>query len=281
MRSLKITSENGSSISIGQTNPYMLQVLEGTGIPDSTKESVKSPNQDGSTHIQTLLEDREIELEFGILESDFPTLFNLKEVVCRTLNPKYALTIVYDYPGGSKKIIGRLSGPVEFPEGDMLGYQKAICTIECADPYWTDLELTGEKLAVSAPYFRFPLRFIPNTMFSVIQNKTIVIENMGHVSTPVWIKFFGPALNPVVTNLTTGEFMKINKELLPGEVLEINTALGNKSVMINGVNAFGFIDLDSDFFYLVPGENTLTYDAESGSESAEVIINYNNRYVGV
>ena len=281
MRKLTITSENGSSMLISKTNPYVLQVLEGTGVPDSSKVSLKSPNQDGSTYIQTLLEDREIELEFGILESDFPTLYALKETVCRTLNPKYQLDILYEYPGGSKRIKGVLAGPVDFPEGDMIGYQKAVCTIECSNPFWKDKDPTGEKLAVSVPAFHFPLRFAPKTIFSVILNKTITIDVKGHVPTPINIKFNGPADNPSVTNLTTGEFVKVNKSLAEGEILEINTALGNKYVRIDGKNAFGFIDLTTTFFYLQPGENIITYDADSGSDSAEVVLTYNNWYMGV
>jgi len=281
MRTLTIKSENGSSIKISKSNPYVLQQLEGTGVPKSSKETVKAPNQDGSTHINTTFDDRDLDIKFAILESDFPSLYVLKEEVCKTLNPKYTLDILYEYPGGKKRIKGVLDGEVDFPEGDMIGYQEAKFSIECSNPFWLDDEPSGEKLAVSKPTFRFPLIFSPNITFSVILNKTIKINVKGHVEVPIVIKFNGPALNPVVKNLTTNKFIKVEKELYVGEVLEIRTEKGNKSVMINGENAFGFIDLDSELFYLNPGENIITYDADSGSESAEVSLTYTNRYVGV
>lgn len=281
MRTLTITSTNGTSITIGKTNPYILQKLEGLGIPNNTSESLKSPNQDGTSYVQTLLESREIELEFGILIAGFENQFALREAVCRTLNPKYELDILYTYPGGVKRITGHLAGPVAFPKGDDIGYQKAVCTLECNNPFWRDENPTGEILAVSAPAFRFPLIFNPEIEFSVILNKTITIVNVGHVPTPINIKFQGPALNPVITNETAGEFMKVNKGLLEGEVLEINTQFGNKYVRIDGVNAFGFIDTSSTFFSLQPGDNIITYDADSGSDSAEVILRYSNLYTGV
>ena len=171
----------------------------------------------------------------------------------------------YSYPGGSKKITGRLAGQVQFLRGGKKGYQQAAFTIECYQPFWEDLEPTGERMAVSVPAFHFPLIFNPNIIFGVILNKTITIDNIGHVNTPINIKFFGPSENPVVTNETTGEFIKVD----------------NKYVRIDDVNAFGFIDPDSTFFNLIPGDNILTYDADSGSESAEVLITYRNLYTGV
>lgn len=281
MRTLTISSANGTSITIGKTNPYILQKLEGLGIPNNTSESLKSPNQDGTSYVQTLLESREIELEFGILIAGFVNQFALREAVCRTLNPKYELDILYTYPGGVKRITGHLTGPVSFPKGDEIGYQKAVCSLECNNPFWRDAEPTGEVLAVSVPKFHFPLVFNPTIIFSIILNKTITITNQGHVATPLLITFNGPAENPIVTNETTGEFMKVNKILLSDEVLEINTAFGNKYVRINGVNAFGFIDPQSRFFSLQPGDNVITYDADIGADNAEVVLTYSNLFTGV
>lgn len=281
MRKLTITSANGLSMEISRTNPYILQKLSGEGTPNSETEALKSPNQDGSTYIQTLFTERELEIEVAILESDFGGMFTLREEVCRILNPKYALTLLYEYPGGVKKILGHLAGAVSFPRGGQRGYQKAAFTIECNNPFWTDESLIGKKLAVSAPKFHFPLVFAPKIVFSEILNKSVVVDNVGHVPAPVRIQFFGATTNPIITNETTGEFIKVNKTLLSGEILEINTAFGNKYVTIDGVNAFGFIDPESTFFNLAPGENTITYDADSGSDSAEVILTYTNRYTGV
>lgn len=280
-RKLTVTSGNGLSMEIGRSKPYILQVLDGTGIPSSDTETLKSPNQDGSSYVQTLLNEREIEVEMAILENEFPDLFTLKESVCAILNPKYRLTVLYEYPGGSKEIIGHLSSEVIFTRGGMRGYQKAAFTIECSDPMWTDDDDTGVVLAVSAPTFYFPLVFDPEITFSEAQNKTVTINNNGHVATPITIQFFGPSENPIITNETTGEFIKVNKTLAAGEVMIITTGFGQKSVTIDGVNSFGFIDPASTFFDLEPGDNVITYDADSGADSAEVIITYRNRFTGV
>lgn len=46
-------------------------------------------------------------------------------------------------------------------------------------------------------------------------------------------------------------------------------------------NVFNYIDLDSTFLQLAPGDNLLRYDAESGIENLDVAIYYRPQYVGV
>jgi hypothetical protein len=107
----------------------------------------------------------------------------------------------------------------------------------------------------------------------------------GHMESPVKIIFHGPAENPMVTNLTTGKFFRINRTLTSDETLHINTTFGEKTVEveINGIrqNAFNYIDLDSTFFNLLPGDNLIEYTAGDGVTPKGVEIRYKNRYLGV
>jgi hypothetical protein len=281
MRTLSITSENGSALAISRTFPYVLNYLLGSNAPSSEAENRKSPYQNGVTHINTTLNARELIVGVTLCATDMISVQQARAALANALNPEYRLTLLYDYAGGTKKITGYLSSPVEFEE-EGKNAQVGEFTIECDNPYWTDEEQSSARLAISVPTFHFPLAFPPTITFSVIVNRIVTIDNNGHTQTPVNIKFFGPSTNPIITNVTTGLFIKVNRTLLDGEVLEINTYGDDKYVRIDGVNAFGSIDLDSSLsFSLIPGENEITYDADSGAESAEVLITYDKRYVGV
>jgi hypothetical protein len=301
MRKITITSSNGSSIEISLTLPYILQKLEGLGIPENSTEKLKSPDQDGTSWVQTLLDSRSIELEFGILTTTDVEKFNLRENVSKVFNPKYELDILYEYPGGKKRITGHLDGPLNFAKSDDRRYQKVLALIECNEPFWRDEEDSEATLTLEEPGFKFPLVFNPSIVFGVIANNTVVINTVGHVPSPVNIKFIGPATNPIVTNDTSGEFIKVNKVLASNEMLEINTAFGNKYVLFgeyqeviqpdgsieyefvssNPENAFGFIDPDSTFFQLMVGDNIITFNDDTQSEDAILRIKYNNLYTGV
>lgn len=112
-------------------------------------------------------------------------------------------------------------------------------------------------------------------------------NNDGDVETPVLIHYQGPAKNPFIQNETTGEFIKVNYDLEETDVLEINTAFGAKRVEVVGgdggrTNVFHWIDLNSTFFQLMPGDNTLRYDSdeEADRERARVTVYWYNRYAG-
>ena len=46
-------------------------------------------------------------------------------------------------------------------------------------------------------------------------------------------------------------------------------------------NAFHYIDLDSTFFQLQPGDNMIEYTTDNELEPQSVEIRYRNRYIGV
>ena len=68
-------------------------------------------------------------------------------------------------------------------------------------------------------------------------------------------------------------------------MLTVTTHFANKRVELTkqGIteNAFGWLDLDSAFLQLYPGDNLLRYDADDGLDSLEVDIYYTPQYVGV
>ncbi|MEJ1731230.1 phage tail family protein, partial [Escherichia coli] len=65
------------------------------------------------------------------------------------------------------------------------------------------------------------------------------------------------------------------------DVLTVSTTFGEKYVRINGENAFHYIDLDSTFWQLVPGENILSYASNNDSINTKVIVKWKNRYIGL
>ena len=155
--------------------------------------------------------------------------------------------------------------------------------MNCPSPFWLDTFIEGEEFSYLMGGISFRLK-IPTTFSYRGKRKTVI--NSGDVDAPVSIEFYGPGTNPVIYNETTDEFVKVKKELVEGEILKIDTSFGKKRVEIERTdntkeNAFGYIDLDSVFWQLIPGENILSYESNNDSEKTRVKITYKNRYVGV
>lgn len=153
----------------------------------------------------------------------------------------------------------------------------------CMDPMFQDILETGETIAtwVRGWKWKFTLPFKMKERGEPQKN----IINTGHVETPVEIYFHGPAVNPSIKNITTGETIRIIRELTTDDVLYINTGFRQKKVEIirNGTrtDAFDYIDLSSRFFSLQVGDNVIEYASENGLAPQNVEIYYKNRYLGV
>ena len=78
---------------------------------------------------------------------------------------------------------------------------------------------------------------------------------------------------PTVSKIVTGEYKKLNKEMLPGESAIISTVDGSRGCTYRQsdgteVNGFRWLDYDSDLWMtLDPGDNVLRLTADEGREN--------------
>ena len=278
-----ITNKNGEQIVLGNQAPYFLEKIDGAGEVPVAIESQKAPKQDGSTYLGNVLDNRAVSIEGMIITKGDPNAaLEARRLMQRVLNPKMdAVRITYHHGNQVKEIVGIAETTPVFPGGQGskgLYYQKFLLHLICHEPFWLDTYFESQEMSYLMGGIQF--RLVLPTMFSYRGFKRRAI-NGGDVPTPVEIEFKGPAINPTVNNLTTGEFITVNRELGEEDVLTISTTFGQKYVRINGQNAFHYIDLASTFWQLAPGENTLSYQSNNDSIKTRVVVKWKNRYVGL
>ena len=109
-----------------------------------------------------------------------------------------------------------------------------------------------------------------------------IAMNEGHAEAPIIIKIKGACVNPVITNKTTGEFIKFKDLIMFSEdVLEINTAFGQKKVTLNGDNVFNRLDFSTTFFNLKKGENEIEFADDAGNTTATITFIYRNLFITI
>ena len=282
MQRLTFTAANGQQIKM-DTRPFRLLTLQGAGAIQADIQTQKAPYQDGATYIDALLEPRFLLLDVAIMAENNERLYQHRRKLAQVFNPKLGPGLLrYEYDGGVKEIEAVAELAPEFPTGRdnrMPGFQRAILSLVCPSPFWLDDYTVSEEIVTWIGGMTFP--WVLPSRFAMKGPKIINIINRGDVETPVRIEFRGPATNPRVANRATGEYIQINRELLPGDVLIITTDFGAKRVDINGQNVFNWIDIDSSFWQLQVGDNVIEYSSDDPVESAAVTISYRNRYVGV
>ncbi len=291
MQKLTFKNELGEVV-LGNDAPIWLIDVQGiTGLGVKI-QSQKAPFQNGSDHIEQNFQNRYIRLEGIILSPDctYDTLNEQKINLQKIFNPEIESELIYTNETYTKKIkVWCEAAPTFFQEDKTRRSQRFLVSLEANEPFWLDENISGELMSLVLPAFEFPndeLEFDEFIEFSVEGNNRSCINNEGHVSTPVRIEFEGPAVNPKIINETTGEFIQVNVTLNAEERLTITTGFGDKRVLFDDgsgdlVNKMGFISNDTTFFQLQRGDNEISYQADVGTTTAEVIIQWYNQYLGL
>lgn len=223
---------------------------------------------------------RPISIEFDYMKyEDIP---DMRQFLIGFFSPYRGGTLLVNYMGTERAIEYEVQ-KLKFQNKNI--YDPITCLLEllCVDPdFQTPIHLT-ESIStwVDGWKWKFTLPFHLKRRGEPRVN----ILNDGHVETPIEVEFHGPAENPRITNLTTGEYVQVNRTLSSDDVLYITTAFQNKTVEIEtaGVreDAFDYIDLGSTFFSLAVGDNLIEYSTLNDLNPQSVVIRYKKRFLGV
>ncbi|MET3658171.1 phage tail family protein [Sporosarcina psychrophila] len=282
MQKITYTNSRGDSIVLSHRAPFLLSKIDGLGDVDATVQMQKSPFQDGSTHVDTLLEPRFLSLQVSIIGRGREDVSAKREELARVFNPKLSGVILFENGRVSREIKAHPEHVPKYPSDDRgLTYQIALVNLVCPNPYWQDINPINIKLQDFVGNFFFPISFPAS--FSIRGDEKNLF-NEGHAPTPIKVTFRGEAVNPMITKVSTGEFIRINRTIPAEHSLVITTDFDYRTVRIvdpygNEKNAMGYIDLDGTFFSLDVGENNLKFITSGGNP--EVFIEYRNLYLGV
>ncbi len=258
--------------------------VEGLGDVSADIQTQSAPFQDGSSYIDAILTSRYVSLEFVINGKDYEDVRRQRTEIAQAVNPKLGLGTLRYISGNTTREISAIAETVPFyPDRDARGerWQRGTLTLVCPNPYWRSARIN--ELPTFEPLFKFPFE---GTFQMGMRRDRRIIRNDGDARSPISIEFFGPAINPTITNTATGEYLKVNREISEGEFLRIDTSDGNKSVVLVGVdgierNVFNWIDLGSTFLKLDVGDNILAYSSDGAIGAAVVNISYNKLYNAV
>jgi hypothetical protein len=284
-REVLFTNARGRSIRLNDKRPFILTKLEGISAPGNSIYTRRAPYQDGQSFSHMSLQPRVIVLE-GAFVKDGDRFENRRRLL-EVFNPGIKTFGELQIKMGklTKKAICVVDSSPVLPDDEGI-YQRFQVQLFAPDPYLMDLLDTLVTMTEWEGGASFPLEW--PTVFAIRSpNQTLEIENAGDVPAPMKIDFYGPATNPKVENLVTGEYIQVNKTLAANEILMIDTTFGNKTVTLKNedtgeeTNAFGYIDLSSVFLSLDVGTNTLNYSADDMGVETLVEIRYAGRYIGL
>lgn len=227
-----------------------------------------------------------------------------RAAVIKFFNPKYKGKALITNMGISRNIEYELEGWTFADQRNLDTRLGIIADLMCPDPYMLNVDNFGRNMAHYTAQFHFPWHSLKSriaekdiypekarglllggviTGYRTLR-KEVVLVNDGDVSTGVQIQFVanrGSVKNPKITNVRTGQFMRICCDMARGDILLVDTDARHQVIELNGRNYYNHIDRKSEPFELEVGNNYLEYDADENYTNLDVNLYYRPKYLGV
>jgi len=246
--------------------------VEGLGIPPVIVTSTpRGWRRDGAMMQWISYEARVFTVAFDFKGASYPQTAAFRRALMRFVGNKEPMTLEYTRFDG---MILRLS-PVYIASGTtpMMKEQGVLpdaLQLVAMNPFFR-IEIPFSSATLEFPLFQWPEWGLDwpewGNDFSMAENE-MQVSNTGDVPGDAIIRFIGPAVTPRIDNLTTGEFMEVNRTIEEGETLEINSATGRVDIIDvegNRHNAFNYVTDDSRLIKLAPGVNNIEFSSAGGA----------------
>lgn len=278
------------SVLLDKDNSELVLDEADLGTVEGTHHSYKYVSQVGVYIDSTTLEQRVVAISGWVIGNTYDELKANKAVLNKLINPLHTVEVVVQDKY-------KLDFKPDFSVKYSASYEEnneVLCKFliqgTCADPMFTKKLRQSALIASTIPKFHFPLTIPKNTgLIMGLREPSLLatINNGGDIDTGMLITFSctSTVTNPVLLNVNTREFIKINKTIASGEQVIVSTSSGNK--YIKGVtkgeesNYFKYLDFDSTWLQLHTGDNILKYDADNNVEGLEVLISFLPKYLEV
>ena len=143
-----------------------------------------------------------------------------------------------------------------------------------AYPYWLKDQSTKTFLTGVVPKFKFPWNISkPYRFGEFIETAFINIQNSGQIPCTFTATFTGKGtcVNPRIINAVTGQYMKLNRTIVTGEIVtvEITHDLTYVTSSIDG-DIRGDLDITNTLWRMAAGDNLIKTEADSGAANVTV-----------
>lgn len=156
-------------------------------------------------------------------------------------------------------------------------------------PFFYSVDDAHYSIGEILPMFSFPVNYAtPHKFGERGTEKYTNVYNDGDVAVPfnVYMETFGTSVNPLIVNLDTHEYLKLNGTLTAGDVANIYRDSNNilrVELSTDGevVDILSWVDDGSTLFQLNPGDNIIAFDDDGGGSSLTVKFTFSPAVVAV
>jgi phage-related protein len=282
MYKLSVENKYGQQIELTNNKSYVIKSISGLSPADATINTTRSAGMDGATFNSSYVGERTITLTMAINGPAEDNRLNLYKY----FKPKQPITLYFSNDTRDVQILGYVRAVnIEF----FAKKQVAQIEILCPDIYFSDIDdIVVDFISVTS-LFEFPFSIgSEGVAFSSIATeviKNIIIDGDVETGGIFELRARGAVINPMVYNVETNEYIKINYTMAEGDRIVINTNTNHKSVTLYSgttvTSIVGNVVSGSTWLQFLPADNLISYTADSLASYLDLVIETTNRYEGV
>lgn len=296
-----VRAKRGNEIwQISGGEPYYRLFMTGVGISPIHRYKRRGAQQDGATDRGFRIEERILNMGFLFNADTYAQADAYRDLFAEIFKPTdIPLQIeVTRKDGAIRQIDTHVIGAVDFPDTpteDRMGTsQRIVVQLEAANPTWYDpithnLIFDAVESGTSGMLVPIEVPIVIGPSASI--NATQAVNYKGTWREFPRIFITGPATNPVITNLSTGEKLDFTGAAVPaGQIFEIDLRYEFKTITnSSGVSQTDKLTDDSDHatWHLAPtpfapdGVNDIRIQAANGTSETRVRMLYFDRYISL
>lgn len=269
----------GLRISLTHTaNNFMTSKIEGLGPPTATVTTSAYAGTGGSYLNNAFIEKRNIVINF---EMRGINIEKRRQLLYKVAAPSRYVKIFYQTANTDVYTYGYVE-TCEINNFEIL--TSGQISIICPDIYWYGKQIISVYERIQS-VFRFPFPESDEAFPLGVYNdgKMITVENDGdQVGFTIEITADTHAETVTVYNADTGEYLRINGDIQPNDVITITTKTGNKTISLNrggfSTNIINWFVNGSSWLTMYQGVNHFRLEAP---EKIHAKIIHINAYLGV
>lgn len=265
---LEIYRSDTDRLLVGANTLYHLMWLRGLDPPPTRFANFERQSDHGDfMGVQELLEKRAPRARVIVQGSTLGDLANKMDALSQAMRPSNVdIVLTFQIGGRSKqRMLGRPRRANWAEEADRaLGWQDAYLEFACGDPLIYDHDLQSEAITIAGG--------------SSSQSETIT--NFGTFGSKPTLSITGPATNPRIANAGDGnKSIKLDVVLSGTDTVVIDTY--RKTVKLNGIDRFDLVRADNQWWEVLPGAQSVTYNRTGSTGSSTCTVSFRNAWNGV
>lgn len=287
-----------TTYSLSNGNPFWRLQATGLGMPPIRSIKQRGPFQDGSTRRDFRLDDRPLNLVLFFQAASLAQADSYRDLAVEIFKPLTNTPVKIRATrddGAVRQLDTYAVGTMDLPDTEQdrfVTFQRILVQMEAPDPIWYDPTLNNlgfETVVGGTEGFQIPMMAPWDQQPGDIIDATQTVNYTGNWREHPVIVITGPATNPLIRNVTTGEEIEFSGTIGVGDTRTIDLRYGTKTVR-DGNGALKNSELTSGSalgtWHLAPapeaadGVNEIRVQILSGGTTAtRVSMQFYNRYL--